>query len=184
MGMGSGVPKGVKLKPIPNTNNLYSAGDDGHIYCYSSAKVNCNKPNPFLLSEFLFREAFYPHVSVIIDGKRTAKSVHTLVCRAFHGDKPTPKHVVRHLDGSKNNNLPENLAWGTVAENVADTKRHGVHAKGETQGIAKLTDAGVRIIRASIPYGLWNTRDAAAVFGVSQSTISQVARGRSWQHVK
>lgn len=182
--MGSGVPQGVKLKTIPNTNNLYGAGDDGHIYCYSSAKVNRNKPNPFLLSEFFFRKAAYPHVSVIINGERTVKSVHTLVCRAFYGDKPTPKHVVRHLDGSKDNNRPENLAWGTYAENSADAKRHGVQAKGEAQGIAKLTDEGVRIIRASIPRGLWNTKDAAQVFGVTQSTISQIARGRGWEHVK
>jgi hypothetical protein len=31
----------------------------------------------------------------------------------------------RHLDGNPTNNTPENLAWGTHAENCMDTVRHG-----------------------------------------------------------
>lgn len=45
-------------------------------------------------------------------------SVHILVCSAFHGPKPTPKHEVNHLDGNKINNHPSNLAWATKSENI------------------------------------------------------------------
>lgn len=43
--------------------------------------------------------------------------VHQAVCEAFHGPKPTPKHVVLHRDEDGTNNDPENLKWGTRKEN-------------------------------------------------------------------
>jgi len=179
------LPKGVIIKEIPETNGIYWAGNDGNIYSYSKAKININKPKPFRLSTCSFaNKADYPHVTLFVDGKKKPHAVHRLICHAFNGEKPSPKHMVRHLDGTKHNNKPENLAWGTYAENSADARKHGVQAKGEKQGIAKLTDESVKIIRASIPFGLWNTKDAAQVFGVSQSTINQIARGRNWEHVK
>ena len=177
-----GVPKGVKLKPIPGISTLYAAGDDGHIYSYSQARTNAKKPKPFRLASV--RNGEYYLVSVCKNGKKQRSyTVHELVNRAFHGLKPKDKNVTRHLDGDWSNNKPNNLCWGTYAENEADKKRHGRTARGESQGIAKLNDEAVRIIRASIPYGLWNSRDAAEVFGVSPSRINSIARGIGWKHV-
>lgn len=48
--------------------------------------------------------------------KKTFK-VHQLVCEAFYGPKPTPLHIVLHLDEDPSNNRPENLRWGTRKEN-------------------------------------------------------------------
>ena len=48
--------------------------------------------------------------------KRTFK-VHQLICEAFHGPKPTPEHIVLHLDEDPSNNVPGNLRWGTRKEN-------------------------------------------------------------------
>jgi len=44
--------------------------------------------------------------------------VHRLVCEAFHGAAPSPRHVVIHLDEDATNNKPENLKWGTQRENL------------------------------------------------------------------
>jgi hypothetical protein len=43
--------------------------------------------------------------------------VHQAVCEAFHGPKPFANAVVMHLDENALNNRPENLKWGTQAEN-------------------------------------------------------------------
>jgi hypothetical protein len=51
--------------------------------------------------------------------------VHRLVCEAFHGPKPSPDSVIRHLNGDRFYNQPQNLTWGTPAENTADMIRHG-----------------------------------------------------------
>src|SRR5262249_12949164 len=39
----------------------------------------------------------------------------------------TPHHEVRHLNGIRTDNRPENLAWGTKSENMQDAVRHGTH---------------------------------------------------------
>ena len=181
LGMGLGVPPIVILKPIPGIPLMYAAGDDGYIYSYSQARTNAKKPKPFRLANV--RNDNYFMVSIVNEGKKRSYSVHELINLAFHGIKPEGKHCSRHLDGNWSNNRPDNLCWGTYAENEADKKRHGRTACGERQGIAKLTDEAVRIIRASIPYGLWNTKDAAQVFGVTPHHISVIARGIGWKHI-
>lgn len=44
--------------------------------------------------------------------------VHRIVATAFHGDPPTPQHVVDHIDTNRRNNRPENLRWLTRLENA------------------------------------------------------------------
>jgi hypothetical protein len=44
--------------------------------------------------------------------------VHQIVATAFHGTRPTPGHVVDHIDTNRKNNRPENLRWVTRLENV------------------------------------------------------------------
>jgi hypothetical protein len=56
---------------------------------------------------------------------------HRLICEAFHGPAPEGRNVVRHLDGDRLNNRPENLAWGTYAENSADCVRLGEIKTGD-----------------------------------------------------
>jgi hypothetical protein len=59
------------------------------------------------------------------DAPRRRLGIHVIVCLSFHGPKPTPKHEVRHLDGTRDNNVPRNLCWGTRKENSDDRYIHG-----------------------------------------------------------
>jgi len=176
------VPAGVVLAPIPGVSDKYVAGSDGHIYCYSDARVNAKMPKPFRLAEQIGTEG-YQFVFIIEGQRRRTKTVHGLICLAFHGPKPSDTHEVRHLDGTRTNALPDNVCWGTPAENEADKKRHGTVARGETHGIAKLNEEAVRIMRIAIPRGLWNPIDAAQVFGVEPSVIRAAVSGKNWGHV-
>lgn len=177
------LPNGIELREIPGLGGKYVAGNDGHIYCFSTAKVNARKPQPFLVAETI-GSGGYPFVAIIQEGKRKTTPVHRLVCAAFHGEPPTAHSVVRHLDGNRSNNEPANITWGTYAQNEADKRRHGRTAAGEKHGQVRLSEEGVRIIRASVPFGLWNAADAAKVFGVDPSTIRRIAAGkRDWKDV-
>lgn len=48
----------------------------------------------------------------------SSETVHRIVATAFHGDQPSEKHVVDHIDTNKKNNRPENLRWVTRLENI------------------------------------------------------------------
>lgn len=63
------------------------------------------------------------HLRVELDRGRRA-FVHWLVALAFHGPCPRGCTLVRHLDGNPRNNRPDNLRWGTPAENARDREQH------------------------------------------------------------
>lgn len=54
---------------------------------------------------------------VIVFRGKTYK-VAQLICEAFHGPKPFPEAVCMHDDEDSRNNRPENVTWGTQAENL------------------------------------------------------------------
>jgi hypothetical protein len=124
----------------------------------------------------------YLHVVLTTEGKRKTVKVHQLVCEAFHGPRPSPKHVAAHSDGTRDNNRANNLRWATPKENIADKRVHGTHIEGEQHFRAKLTAEAVREIRSHTARGSCNAD--AKRFGVSRSTISQVRAGNTWGHVK
>ncbi|MBV8472924.1 MAG: HNH endonuclease, partial [Hyphomicrobiales bacterium] len=89
-----------------------------------------------------------------------------LLCIAFHGDPPTPKHHVAHDDGDPQNNTPKNVVWKTPKENSDDIERHGRRNKGQRNGQAKLTDAQAAMILVATG----KQKDIGARFGVTQTT--------------
>jgi hypothetical protein len=50
----------------------------------------------------------YKMVSLSKEGRRTAKTVHRLVCRAFHGEPDMLHNEAAHLDGDRTNNHASN----------------------------------------------------------------------------
>ena len=112
-------------------------------------------------------------------GTRIHRRIAALVCEAFHGPRP-PGGVVRHIDGSRDNDAADNLVWGTQRENMTDKRRHGTHQAGERHGGAKLNENAVRLIRRSDA----SARDLAERFGVKPVTIYHVRQRRLWKHVK
>ena len=69
----------------------------------------------------------YPEAILSRDCKCRTIGVHVLVCTAFNGTKPEWAHGVRHLNGIPGEHSPENLAWGTHAQNMQDKDRHGTN---------------------------------------------------------
>lgn len=129
---------------------------------------------------------FKPHVGRLIpyssvmligtDGKSHRYMNHLLALEAFVCTRPEGL-VARHLNGNGADNRLSNLAWGTVAENVADRTRHGTENTGERNGRSKLTQDQVAEIRAS---GM-SQYVLAAKYGVSQGNISSIRSGRIWK---
>lgn len=96
-----------------------------------------------------------------------------LVCEAFHG--PAEGREVRHLNGRCDDDRAENLAWGTSAENSADTFRHRTQPLGERHHNASLTDAQIDEIRSL--KGHMKQREIADRFGITQGYVSEIHSG-------
>lgn len=65
-------------------------------------------------------------------GHRLIKTaIHRMVADAWHGPKTDQNLEIRHLDGSRTNNRPDNLVYGTRSENAIDRKRHGTERAPE-----------------------------------------------------
>ncbi len=71
---------------------------------------------------------------------------HRLVLIAFSGPRPDGMES-RHLDGNRQNNSVENLAWGDKREQWQDRRRHGYSHCGTGNPNSKLSDDTVREIR-------------------------------------
>ena len=149
----------------------------------------------------------YAYITLYRDRKPSVLLAHRIVCQAFHGAPPSSSHEVAHCDGDSLNNRAGNLRWATHSENEADKVLHGTSlvgrpsnvplhrrprgqshgrhtmpertARGERNGLAKLTDSKVTEIRLDRR----PRKVLAAEYGVSVSMISYIQRGVSWAHV-
>jgi ribosome-binding protein aMBF1 (putative translation factor) len=123
------------------------------------------------------------YLTVCLSCKRKLRpsTIHTLLLKTFIGD-PLPGQVARHLNGNPLDNRLENLAWGSVQENIDDRTRHGRTPKGSRHYAAKLTESEVAVIRERYAAGALQA-DLALRYGVDQTLISMIVRGKIWRHV-
>lgn len=104
------------------------------------------------------------------------REIHVLVCRAFRGRKPSPRHVASHLNGDKLDNRPANLKWETWEKNRSRTYEHGTDDKGFHNSRACVTPEQVRWVREN-PEGLTHQQRADRL-GVSRTSISRIVHNQ------
>ena len=162
----------------------YEVSNWGNVRRSSNFKHNVNHP-PHLKIQKRYQRGIPHQTSVYLrNGKGIYKNalVHILVCRAFHGNKPSEKHIVAHWDGDPFNNYFVNLRWATNSENEEDKRRHGTLMMGPKNHMAKLTEGDVVKIRRLIMKGLTNA-EIAQQFGVTTTTIRHIFHKRTWGHL-
>ncbi len=140
----------------------------------------------------------YLRVRLTVDGRRRAYRVHQLVAAGFLPSRLSGKHEIRHLDGSRTNNIDTNLKWGTRKENAEDRNAHGTAATGDRNGMrchpesvrrgerhpsVRLTDELVRSMRQEHTKGATFTY-LAKLYGVSNTVVAKIIKRLSWRHVE
>jgi hypothetical protein len=141
------------------------------------------RPSGKLIAQTIHRRTGYRYITLHMEGRSRVFRVNRLVCEAFHGPPPSPKHQARHLDGDRLNNAAWNLAWGTRKENEADKRRHGRVPVGEAHGQAKVTASQVLEIRNRYAVGGVSTQALGQEFGLAHTTVGNIVRGKTWVHV-
>lgn len=126
----------------------------------------------------------YVSVTLSYKNRQRQVAVHILVCTAFHGPKP-PGMEVRHIDGTRNNNVEANVRWGTPTENAEDRTAHGTAAFGDRHHMVSVSDAAFRAILAAWdlhPRGYGQTarfiENVTAQFEVSKGFVEDAIYGR------
>ena len=115
----------------------------------------------------------------------TRHLAHRFVCEKKHGPAPSSDSHAAHSCG--NGHLGcinwRHLRWATPVENMADRIVHGTSNRGSRHGISKLKESDIPEIRRQIEKGR-PQKEVAQDFGVSQSEISDINRGRVWGWLK
>ncbi len=114
-----------------------------------------------------------------VDAKPRSRTVHILVCTAFHGKKPTPAHEVAHSDDNGLNPVASNLRWATQKENSADRDLRGRTLRGSRHPAAKLNEGDIQAIRGLVDAGK-RTGAIASLYGVGSTTISMIKSRSNW----
>lgn len=111
---------------------------------------------------------------------------HRIVATLFIPN-PDNKPEINHIDGNKLNNCVSNLEWCTRSENVTHAIRTGLMERkhGEQHPNSKLKDSDIVYIRGHYKRGdvTYDDKALAIKFGVDQSTISDIVRGKTWKHI-
>lgn len=103
-----------------------------------------------------------------------SKLAHRAVWEATHGQIPDGLCVCHHCDNRACCN-PTHLFLGTHDDNMKDMVAKGRRGRGN----AKLTDDQVRAIRAANG----TQKSIALMFGIDDSSVSDIRAHRSWKHV-
>lgn len=127
--------------------------------------------------------SIYPHVWITVDKRRFLRKVSRLVLTTFVGPCPDGMEC-RHLDSNSQNSSLDNLCWGTHQENINDRTLAGTTACGERQGRSILKNRDISVIKYLYKTGMFRYKDIAFQFNVSISTIWQIIKGKTWNHLE
>jgi hypothetical protein len=110
---------------------------------------------------------------------------HRAAYRFWVGEIPDGLFVCHRCDNRRCCN-PAHMFLGTPLDNhrdcIAKGRRVTRPARGEASGLAKLTEAAVREIRAT-PAGRRNSRRLADKYGVTVQYLLRIRNRERWAHV-
>jgi hypothetical protein len=173
------IPSQDELREVPGYPG-YFASADGRIW--SNKRPGYGKSTGPLKPLVGFVNKGGYHLVLLRRENRPRKiSVHLLMLETFVGPRPEGK-VGRHLDDDKSNNAIDNLAWGTPVENYADRDANNKTARGSRQGLAKLSERDVTLIKRLLSCGV-PCRTIARAFDCAENSIGDIKCGRTWRHV-
>lgn len=173
-----------KWKSVAGYEGIYEVSDIGRLKSLSR-KIKCRNGMITTVNEKIMKQRVDHEGYFTICLYKNKKGFHTKVSRivaiAFI-DNPESKPQVNHIDGNKSNNVADNLEWTTASENMKHAYRTGLKdTHGERHPSNKLTEIDVvKIKRLS---STTTGASLARIYNVSDATISNIVRGKSWRCV-
>lgn len=105
-------------RPIPEFE-AYSISNTGKIKRYGKLRrINIDRDG-------------YMWLTLSKKGKYVYCFLHRLICITFNSPPPFPEAKCLHRDDNKAHNTPDNLYWGTSANNTEDRRNNGKSFTGD-----------------------------------------------------
>ena len=104
---------------------------------------------------------------------------HIFICELAHGTRPSAEHCAAHSCHNRACVNPRHLSWKTKSENMLDKRENGTDRMLQGRRGFFLTPDAVAEIRQKL--GFETVTSLAVRFGVSRSTINQIAAGKIWR---
>lgn len=115
-------------------------------------------------------------------GGNETRPAHRVAHMAWIGPVSKGQDVCHRCDNPPCIN-PAHLFAGTRKENMEDCARKDRNLFGERVPWRKLSEDDVRNIRDTYATGRFSQKEVAAAYGVSQSSVSYIVRGKHWARV-
>lgn len=127
----------------------------------------------------------YLSVGLSKNGIVEPKRVHTLVMRAFVGERPAGWHI-NHKNGARTDARLSNLEYCTASYNAQHSYRvlgrKNNRKYGEENHLSKMTAEQVRSIRKSREQGA-RIIDLAKQYGMHRDGIYRIVSEKNWRHI-
>lgn len=125
----------------------------------------------------------YLEVRLQRDGRAHDRRVHRLVCEAFRGAPPPDKPFACHRNDTPDDNLLENLRWGSRKDNADDALENNRYLRGELCGSSRHTEKTIRLMMED-RRDTGSSIDVLALrYSISRSQISKILNGQYWKHI-
>lgn len=160
----------IELKEFPN----YFACSDGYIYS-KNYLYKSNATVPRKMKYKITIQTRYARICLPKESKKVARSVHILICEAFHGERPRGMEC-SHLDDDKYNNKPENLKWESHSVNMNRGFKNDKCGFGYKFFNASLTKEQFEDVKILLSKGVKHI-DIAKKYNCDRSTITKINTG-------
>lgn len=173
-------------RAVVGWEGYYEVSNMGNVRSMPRKYGKCTVPT--IRKPRLARHGYY-HLGLKRLGTVSHRTVHSMVAEAFIGPVPDGS-CTNHIDGNKSNNRLANLEICTNSENRLHCCRVLGKGRGETHGLAVLTEDDVIRIRSSYAASIASRRKMKLIiaeiceeYGIGPSGAAAVVYGRTWKHV-
>ncbi len=178
----------IEFRQVPRYEGLYMVSNTGLVLSLGRSTVDKNghvkTKRAKILKVGLDRD-LYCYVSLYDENKRVSrKSVHSLVCLAFIGDRPNDSQI-NHINFDRQDNRLENLEYVSPSENVKHSVGSGTrsHLVGEDAPYSLMTEE--KVLEARFMYKHQNVTKAevARHFKISKGCVDAIIENKTWKHI-